>query len=209
MLRILLSIGLVAALAFSFFGCSESHSKLPPPIITQQQTIPQAKIEHDPWTATEGKILYGEVKDGLLAPFSRDEPLAPPGHWVIVSDRIKVWVPIWLDKVPQLWDIAVQEILHVKTESDFRIPSNWEGVDPSPGEYPPVLIIIHDPGSFTMKTSPTALARGSWEAFAYKGQNYDVLRVSWRVQPYETTPVLPALPHEVRHRLTKDPNAGH
>lgn len=196
-------------------GCGSKHRpKFPTeiaPVQTQTPTTPVVKEEkHDPFLAEGGKLFHPE---------SKTEVWAPPGRWrEIISGRVKVWIPHFLTGFPGLEDGVIEEILKVTPQADFRIPSNYFGVDPEPAAYLPVLVVIMDPGGYSLVSNSngtaTILAAGHWITESWvdsqgNQQEWDVLYVSWRYKPYKEFPLLPALDHELRHRLTRDPLAGH
>lgn len=205
----------VAVVGFTAVGCGSknrpSYAVTPiQPDIAAPQSESQPVAVHDPFQATGGR---------LFQPDNEAEPWAPPGRWrEITPGRIKLWVPHFLRGYPHLEDGAIQEILTVVPDADVRIPNNWLGVDPDPVGYLPVLVIIMDPGSYSLATTLNAdsaiTVAGHWQVQSWidgggKLHEWDVLYVAWRFRPYREFPLLPALGHEIRHRLTRDTLAGH
>lgn len=194
-------------------GCGSKHRPtFPPPEAAPAPVNTQAapKAVHNPFEAKGGR---------LFDPDNIREPWAPPGRWrEVTPGRVKVWIPHFLNGFGGLEDGAIQEILNVTPQEDFRIPSNYKGVDPEPTGYLPVLVVIMDPGGYslisTINGDQANLVAGHWLVESWVDaqgnlQEWDVLYVSWRYKPYKEYPLLPALDHEIRHRLTRDPLAGH
>jgi len=94
----------------------------------------------------------------------------------------QVVVPEWLDRDPALRAEAFEEI-------DTLVPMGW-------------VVVIHDPGSYGILSSPTGLARGHVDFARLE------IHVAFRFRPCEDRPLLPALEHEVGH-VTGGPFAGH
>lgn len=121
------------------------------------------------------------------------EPGAPaPRVSTRTARGVQVDYPAWLDLHPALLAQALREVDTVTPEPDTRIDPALRGVPLG------ARVVVTD-ARFWSPSSPTGLAAGE--------QRGDVLYVAWR--PTDSGPVLPALPHEVRHLLSGDPLAGH
>lgn len=97
---------------------------------------------------------------------------------------VAVMVPEWLDRFPELRAEAFAEV-------DAQGPALWGWT-----------MVIHEPGAFYVRESPTGLARG---LVVYAPPE---VHVAWRVAWAEDRPLLPALAHEVGH-IIGGPGAGH
>lgn len=124
-----------------------------------------------------------------------------------------MWQPHFLTD-GSLIDGAINEILTVTPEANPSVDPNIRGVDPT-AYYPdlyPVVVVIMDPGSYSLAMDSTAqttiLATGNWWVYGTPRETWDVLYVAWRFPPGKL-PLLPALNHELTHRLTRDPLANH
>jgi hypothetical protein len=118
----------------------------------------------------------------------------PPGAWARIPGGRAYWRPTFL--TPALVAGVEAEIDTVFPDADVRI------TNPPPGVPRHITTIIMLPGAFYTAASPTKLARGQTDMTS-------TVWVSWRMRPYETTPYLPALAHELRHVYTGDLGAGH
>lgn len=116
-------------------------------------------------------------------------------HYETRSPRgVRVLAPVWLvERHPTDLRAALDEIDTVTPEPDPRIDPALRGVPLD------VTVVVLDPGPYYAPYSPTLLASGE--------QRGSTLYVAWRGAPSGVR--LPALPHELRHLLTNDPNAGH
>lgn len=115
-------------------------------------------------------------------------------HYETRSPRgVRVFLPVWVRQHPGEEAAALAEVDSVVPEADPRIDPALRGVPLD------VTVVVLDPGAYYAPYSPTLLASGE--------QRGSTLYVAWRGAP--TGARLPALPHELRHLLTGDPNAGH
>jgi hypothetical protein len=125
------------------------------------------------------------------------EPGAPsPRVPLVIANGPLVYYPAWLDDPQHAANRAamLDEIRDVVPEADPRIPPSARGVPAG------VTVVVLDPGPYAAPYSPTRLASGEWRPPS-------TVYVAWRGS--SSGPRLPALPHELRHCLTRDPNAGH
>lgn len=208
--EVLASIIPVGAGAFLFSGCNTKRRTQTVEVIKE---VPAPVVESPPYD------VWTDAKAGrIFNPQSPSESFAPIGYWRNLTPRIRLWVPRWLDTNGTLLDAAINEVMTTVPEPDTRIPLDWVGVDPDPSNYLPVVVVIMDPGSYTVANDlnglTTSLALGHYTNYSKVLRDgivdeWDVLYVAWR--PYPTYPgkLLPALNHEIRHRLTRDPVAGH
>ena len=187
--RALLAAAPVAALGLSVQACGPARRRtryLAPSAVTGADPEP-APPPHDPWTATGGR-LFGQP----------DEPCAPPGAWSFLAPRLRLWVPHWLRLGSPDWIArAEQEALAAEL--------------PDRPDLPACAVVIHDPVAFSVETAPGAsiLAAGLWWVYGAPSETWDVLRVAWGGSHDPQGRALPALAHEIGHRLTRDPCAGH
>lgn len=128
------------------------------------------------------------------APTWSEEPVRVEGRWVQSGRGVRVWAPVWLSGA--LLAEALAEVDSCASQPDAQGRPGLLGV---PVSYE---VVIQDPGAFSTPASPTGLARGMTDMSAR-------IWVSFRMRPYETRPVLPALGHELLHVATNDPSAGH
>ena len=191
--RALLAAAPVAALGLTVQACGPARRRtrwLSPGAAVVPPCDEPAPEPHDPWRATGGR---------LFAPDDPREPYAPPGSWSFLSPRLRLWVPHWLRT-----SALVQQ-----AETEARAAELPERPD-----LPPVCVIVMDPGSFSYSTDgvgqSTGLATGLWVYWSSPSDltGWDLLYVAWRYPPGSGT-LLPALGHEIGHRLTRDPCAGH
>lgn len=113
---------------------------------------------------------------------------------LLTPEGVQLFYPVWLDHHPTRKAELLGELRIVVPEPDPRISSEARGVPPG------TTVVVLDPGAYYAPYSPTRLASGEWRAPS-------TIYVCWR--PTAEGPLLPALPHELRHMLTGDPNAGH
>lgn len=118
----------------------------------------------------------------------------PSGRYVTSPRGVRVWAPDWLRG--SMLSEALAEVDDVEPEADSRIATGTRGVPVG------VEVTIMDPGSFSTPASASGLARGQTDMASS-------IVVSWRMQPWETRPLMPALAHEVRHLMSRDAQAGH
>ena len=123
-----------------------------------------------------------------------DEPARPEGRWVRSPRGVSVWAPMWLQG--SLLTTALAEVDSTASQPDAQGRPGIVGV---PVGYE---VIVQDPGAFSTGASPTGLARGMTDMRSR-------IWVAFRMRPYESTPLLPALNHELLHVATGDANAGH
>lgn len=102
---------------------------------------------------------------------------------------------IYYPEIPDL-PAALREIREVAPDADPRIPSSVRGV-------PAGTVVVIRPAPWPATYSPTGWAAGEWW---YAQPNRVV--VAWRWNPADPR-ALPALSHELRHMLCRDPRAGH
>ena len=126
------------------------------------------------------------------APTWSDEPARVEGRWATSPRGVRVWAPLWLSGA--LLDAALREVDSTVSDPDPR--ASLTGVPLG------LEVVIQDPGAFSTSASPTGLARGMTDMRTR-------IWCAWRMNPYETTPLLPALRHELRHAATGDAAAGH
>lgn len=118
----------------------------------------------------------------------------PAGRYVTSPRGVRVWAPDWLRG--SMLSEALSEVDDVEPEADSRIAAGARGVPVG------VEVTIMDPGSFSTAASGSGLARGQTDMVSS-------IVVAWRMQPWETKPLMPALAHELRHLATRDAQAGH
>lgn len=123
-----------------------------------------------------------------------EEPVRVEGRWVSSGRGVRVWAPVWLQGA--LLSEVLAEVDSCASQPDALGRPGLIGV---PLGYE---VVIQDPGAFSTPASPTGLARGMTDMQSR-------IWVSFRMRPYETRPVLPALNHELLHVATGDANAGH
>jgi len=118
-----------------------------------------------------------------------------PGLTTTSPRGVRVEYPVWLDLAVNAGhlDAALAEIDSCVPETDARIAP---GIVGTPLD---TKVVILDPGAYYAPGSPTGLAGGQWSGLT--------IYVAWRTR--STEPRLPALAHELRHRYTRDPLAGH
>ncbi len=109
-------------------------------------------------------------------------------------EGVQLFYPAWLDHHPERKGELLEELRSVVPEADPRIPGDARGVPAG------TTVVVLDPGAYYAPYSPTRLASGEFRAPA-------TIYVCWR--PTSQGPLVPALPHELRHMLTGDPDAGH
>lgn len=184
-----LALGLVALAATLAAGCADERKLRP--------------IVHHvgPGVAHIGTCAQGTGTCSVpVTPI--DEQLiaqADPGSWRRSPRGVRVWVPSWLRRAPDLLGEAMQQIdtqLPDHYGRDGRIRASDVGVPLH------VTVIIQAPGSFHTYYSPSHLARGLTDMRSE-------IRVSWRVSWFNERPLLPALGHELDHVYTGDPDIGH
>lgn len=184
-----LALGVVALAAALSAGCSDKRTLRP--------------IVHHvgPGVAHVGTCASGTGTCSVpVTPI--DEQLiaqADPGSWRRSPRGVRVWVPSWLRKAPDLLDQAMRQIDTQKPDHhgrDGRLSARDVGVPLS------VTVIIQSPGSFHTYYSPSHLARGLTDMRSE-------IRVSWRTSWTNEMPLLPALGHELDHVYTGDPDIGH
>lgn len=113
-----------------------------------------------------------------------------------LSIRYPVWLTLEVNETRYMSKL-LEELRTVRPEPDPRYaPSLGVGV---PLE---ISVVILDPGPYYAKYSPTGLANGESRF------DTNTIYVAWRGSPREPV-LLPALAHELRHMLTRDPLAGH
>lgn len=123
------------------------------------------------------------------------EPGDPaPRVAMVTPEGVQLLYPVWLDHHPARKSELLEELRSVVPEADPRIAADVRGVPPG------TTVIVLDPGAYYAPYSPTLLASGEW-------RSPSTIYVCWR--PTADGPLVPALPHELRHMLTGDPNAGH
>ena len=118
----------------------------------------------------------------------------PPGRYVTTPGGRLLWLPRFVTG-----SLAYETAVEVDTtppQADPRLVSPPVGVPKG------METVVMLPGAFYTPASPTFLARGLTDMRT-------IVRVAWRMQPYETKPLLPALGHELLHCATQDANAGH
>jgi hypothetical protein len=139
---------------------------------------------------TLSRVLVAACLVGLLAlgcsdsrPSCYSAPTADrsPGRHVRTSRGVLVWAPKWLRD-----PLLTESLLEIDAAG---VPPHFE-------------VVIRDPGSFSTSASPTGLARGMTDMKGW-------IQVAFRMAPHETTPLLPALVHEMGHVTSQDPRAGH
>jgi hypothetical protein len=119
-------------------------------------------------------------------------------RWYRTEMGTRVLVPAWLwKKTPaEFLERALVEIDTTKPDPDPRISPDVVGCPAN------LAVVIRDPGMYEFLYSPTGLARGHTDMYSY-------IYCAWRMLPWETERLLPALGHEYRHAYTKDAEAGH
>ncbi len=123
------------------------------------------------------------------------EPGQPcPRVAMLTPEGVQLIYPVWLDHHPTRKTELLEELRTVVPEADPRLSADVQGVPAG------TTVIVLDPGAYYAPYSPTLLASGEWRAPS-------TIYVCWR--PTAQGPLVPALPHELRHMLTGDPNAGH
>jgi len=118
-----------------------------------------------------------------------------PGRWVTSPTGVYVFLPNWITKQETI-ERLYEEIATAAPDPDPRIPEGTVGVPSG------IYLHIQDPGSYSMWSSPTGLARGHTDMETY-------ITCAWRMRPWEDERLLPALRHELLHFYTKNPCAGH
>lgn len=138
----------------------------------------------------------GEPAPGAPAPLPavREPGDAAPRVAQRTPEGVQLFYPVWLDDHPARKAELLAELRDVVPEPDRRIPSDQRGVPAG------VTVVVLDPGAYYAPYSPTRLASGEWRAPS-------TIYVAWR--PTSSGPLVPALPHELRHLLTGDAAAGH
>lgn len=144
--------------------------------------------------ATFDPSAGGASESGAALP-----PVAQPGDpcprvATLTPEGVQLFYPVWLDHHPARKAELLEELRTVVPEPDPRISPTLRGVPPG------TTVVVLDPGAYYAPYSPTRLASGEWRAPS-------TIYVCWR--PTSQGPLLPALPHELRHMLTGDPSAGH
>lgn len=156
------------------------------------------RVWRDLWPCLASALLWGLAAAGC-GPSTRYRPLSPrvgdqAPHYETRSPRgVRVLLPVWVRQHPGEEAAALDEVDTVIPEADSRIDPAMRGVPLD------VTVVVLDPGAYAAPYSPTGLASGE--------QRGRTLYVAWRAPA--TGPLLPALAHELRHYLTKDPLAGH
>ena len=141
------------------------------------------------WSPAAGPALGSTAG----APSVREPGDPCPRVRMVTAEGVVLEYPVWLDYHPARKSELLAEIRDVVPDADPRIPSGTRGVPAG------VTVIVLDPGGYYAPYSPTLLASGEWRG--------STLYVAWRGS--SSGPLVPALPHELRHYMTNDPNAGH
>lgn len=128
------------------------------------------------------------------SPAATEEPRRADGRWESSPRGVRVWAPSWLTGA--LLAEALAEVDTTTSQPDALGRASLTGVPLG------IEVVVQDPGAFSTPASPTGLARGMTDMSSR-------IWVSFRMRPYESTPLLPALNHELLHVATQDATAGH
>lgn len=172
-----------AWVAVASFGCG-GGSSTPPPVVLPSSPGPA------PGDAAAVATFV------QTPPTWSQEPARPEGRWVRSAGGVAVWAPEWLSRDGALLAAVLTEVDTTPSQPDALGRPGIRGVPRH------MEVIVQDPGAFSTNASPTGLARGMTNMTAR-------IWVSFRMRPYETTPLLPALGHELLHVATGDAGAGH
>lgn len=142
-----------------------------------------APMSHDP----------GGPGGAVSLPAVSEPGMPSPRLYVLTPEGVHLHYPVWLDAHPSRMADLLAYLRDVVPEADARIDPALRGVPAG------TTVVVLDPGPYYAPYSPTGLASGE--------QRGSTLYVAWRSG--QSGPVVPALPHELRHLLTGDPNAGH